>query len=253
MTPTSRDNRGRAWAALTASGTVLLLAVALATYTNYNAWRRESERAKYVDVAIKHLKYVWIMLENYDDTYGHLPPRIIRNAEGQEFHSWRSAILHFGGSYPGRRPPPDLTVSWRSPENQQWAMESEYSYCWRSSDRPLETAVTAVSGAGAPWNIDPMVRLSDLPSHTILLVSIAHSGFHWMEPGDVDIAAVDEALRVESDELGILVVFADGEVWQLNPTVPSSHLKPFFTTDGARKLDRETMLGRFRLRRWQQL
>jgi hypothetical protein len=85
---------------------------------------------------------------------------------------------------------------------------------------------------------------------TILLVEIAHSGIHWMAPGDLSMDAIPESLvqGVEGD--GFHVFFADGQVWFLSADVPLEEVKKFMTIDSAKNHDREQILGRYALSRF---
>jgi hypothetical protein len=80
----------------------------------------------------------------------------------------------------------------------------------------------------------------------ILFVEVAHSGVHWMEPGDITLEGMADSIREGLDGDGFHVAFADGEVWFLSRDVPMANLRPFFTLDGARKHDREDILGPYR-------
>jgi hypothetical protein len=46
---------------------------------------------------------------------------------------------------------------------------------------------------------------------------------------------------------GFHVAFKDGTVWLLSRDTPMSELSRFFTAQGARKDDRETILGPYKL------
>jgi hypothetical protein len=197
----------------------------------------------------RYLKDIWTMIVNYDDLYGHLPPRVVYNEAGQACHSWRSLAIQFGPSYLGRTSL-DTKISWQDPSNREWAESPESWFCWQSSVDSLNTRVVAVSGTGTPLDANPSLRLADLPHDTILLLTVAHSGVHWMEPGDIDIEDIERALKDNNDGLGILVLFADGEVWQFAKSVPPSELKRFSTIAGARLHDRDKSLAAFRVRRF---
>jgi hypothetical protein len=84
---------------------------------------------------------------------------------------------------------------------------------------------------------------------TILLVEIAHSGIHWMAPGDLSLDNIPESLVYGLDGDGFHVLFADGQIWFLSSDVPLEKVQKFFTIDGAKKHDREQTLGPYALSR----
>jgi hypothetical protein len=104
--------------------------------------------------------------------------------------------------------------------------------------------VVAITGPGTPFTEGLKNRIKDLPPSTILFVGVAHSGIHWMAPGDLSLDSVPESIVQGFEEEGLPLLFADGQVWFLSPEVPLDDLKKLCTIEGARQFDREEILGR---------
>jgi hypothetical protein len=93
--------------------------------------------------------------------------------------------------------------------------------------------------------------LKELPNDLILVVRVEGSKVHWMEP--VDLVADDLVCSAEAKQLllgnnGYAVLFADGKRWVLSRRLPYDDLCKFFTIDGAKQCERDTLLGPYRIR-----
>ena len=86
-----------------------------------------------------------------------------------------------------------------------------------------------------------------------MLMEVADSNTHWMQPGDYDVAKLlaatgrlgDMVKSILPDRIHIL--FADGEVWALSPDAPIDALKPFLTITAAKTADRDKQLAPYRV------
>jgi hypothetical protein len=110
------------------------------------------------------------------------------------------------------------------------------------------TRVVGIAGPGTPFDGERICRLTDIDSDTILAIEVADFDRHWMEPGDLSLDEVPEAITKGIDGQGVHVLFADGRVWYLRADVPLDDLKKFFTIAGAREHDREQVLGPYAVR-----
>ncbi len=81
----------------------------------------------------------------------------------------------------------------------------------------------------------------------MLLIEIADSGTHWMAPGDLDVRKIPNTITEGTSGKGVIVAFADGEVWFLHREVPINHLREFLTIAGAQRNDREQLLRPYAL------
>jgi hypothetical protein len=186
------------------------------------------------------LDIVMAALTWYDEDEHHLPPATQVDREGHPLNSWRFRVAPwldsiFGGLH--------FEAKWDDPVNRKWEKMSPLCYCLsKQAQVDRETNIVAVAGPGTAFDPAREIRLSDIPADTILLVEIADSGIHWMQPGDLSIDKVQPAITSGVDGFGVHVGFADGFVWFLRPEVPVDVLKKFFTIEGARRNSRDVLL-----------
>jgi len=94
-----------------------------------------------------------------------------------------------------------------------------------------------------------MNHWDDLPYDVIVVLEVADSKTHWMQPGDYNVTDLlayrgrigDHLHGLLADRLHVL--FADGEVWALDTSSPIADLQPFLTITGAKSHDRGQLLG----------
>jgi hypothetical protein len=92
---------------------------------------------------------------------------------------------------------------WNSPQNQKLADHAAQLFRCRTTDAAepgsrLATHYVAVTGPGTIWPGRTGTHAKNVPdggNHTVLLVEIADSDIHWMEPRDV---TLEEALSVHN-------------------------------------------------------
>ncbi len=192
------------------------------------------------------LRLVGLALHNFHDNYRRLPLAVRRDEEGRPLSSWRFQLSVY---VEGWMRDIALDKRWDDTENEWLTGEPLYCYCLQdlhdappSSDR-LHTNVVAITGPGTAFDGDRECRLEDIDSDTILAIEIAESGTPWAAPGDLSIDEVDASILEGLDGLGVLVLFADGEVWFVRSNTRFEDLKKFFTIEGAKKHDREQVLG----------
>ena len=88
----------------------------------------------------------------------------------------------------------------------------------------------------------------------IVLMEVADSKTHWMQPGDYDVVTLLSYTGRLGDHIhGVLpdrihVAFAEGDVWALSPDAPMTALQPFLTIAGAESHDRNQLLAPHRIR-----
>src|SRR5262245_32034927 len=134
-----------------------------------------------------HLKQIGLALQNYHDDYRSLPPAYVVNADGKPMHSWRVLIL----PYLERKDlydKYDFNEPWNGPNNSKLHMEKMATFCCPSRSASMskpETSYVVVIGAKTAWpgaNGVGMPSMTDGTSNTIVVVEMANSGIHWMEP-----------------------------------------------------------------------
>ncbi len=206
-------------------------------------WVPTARRAARLDVQAMRFQSIALGMRVYDEWNHHMVQEHVQGRHGDAPCSWRVPILDCmeGGGYssvPG--------VPLDDPKNQKFLAVGRSWYCFsRAGHDPPNTHIFAVTGRGTAFDHDRRCRFQDLPPHLILLVETGHSNTPWWKPGDLDVDSVHPSLTEGSDGTGVLVAFANGEVWLLEKTTPLEDLKKFFTIDGAKKWDREAVLRRY--------
>ncbi len=181
-----------------------------------------------------------------------------RNGEGEELYSWRVEIIPYLESWHGSW---DRFQRWDAPANQVLReMFGYYAYEGRSFSSGVsgatqafpETNTVAVIGNGTAFGDgwEQPMSLGNVPPSAILFVETNASGIPWPAPGDFSVQEIISGQKRISGQYagGFHVGFADG-VWFVSDKTPLEALKKFFTVAGARKYDREMLLGPFALER----
>jgi hypothetical protein len=173
-------------------------------------------------------------LLDYHLTSGHFPPAFIKGPDGTAWHSWRVLILRQLDEdevYRQYR----FDEPWNGPNNRMLAdkITLEHFQCCSGKDygQTLLTNFCVVNGdqtafpGMATASID---NLLDQPSETIVLVEVADSNIHWMEPRDL---SIDELYPTSGPSLGsphvesIRMMRADGRLVRLPRKTPIEELR----------------------------
>tara|TARA_R110002072_G_scaffold243821_2_gene403063 strand:+ start:35747 stop:36565 length:819 start_codon:yes stop_codon:yes gene_type:complete len=142
---------------------------------------------------------------HYYEAHGEFPPPYTVDESGKKLHSWRTLILPFMDHhvlYEQLR----LDEPWDSPhnrsvENRYALIGNEYGdlprdqyHCPSDPEgdegQPLDASYFVVTGPGTAWQHDRKVTLADMvdgAANTIMVIDVADSGVHWMEPRDFHI------------------------------------------------------------------
>jgi hypothetical protein len=225
---------------------VLTIVVGLAAllWPAVRAARRAAQRSQRCNA----MRQVGLGFMNFADTYKKLPPAVRTDDEGRPLSSWRFQISPF---LEAMMRGIDLDDAWDDPVNRHYAVHPHGCFCLREAadrTRGAETNVMAITGPDTPLDGQRDRPFSELDADTILAVEVAHSETIWAEPGDLNIDELPESLCQGLDGDGLHVLFADGTVWFLRNDVPLAELRKFFTIDGAKRYDREQVLGSYAVR-----
>lgn len=209
--------------------------------------RRKRARDAALEVQdLKHLKALWLAIQNYHYAHGTLPPPYTRDAAGRPMHSWRVLLMpylddeKFFEKY-------HLDEPRDSPSNRLLGRETPMIY--RSpaySDQgPGTTSYLAVVGPETAWPANEQLKLGDIPdgSHnTILIFEVKNCNVNWTEPRDMTLQeAIDRfkgvargrrADRATCSALGKYALFADGRICRLDEVPSSDVLKALITRNG---------------------
>jgi hypothetical protein len=195
-------------------------------------------------------------LYNYHDVYGSFPPATVADANGRPMHSWRVLLLPFleqkrvYDEY-------DFSEPWDGPHNRTLAgrINLDAFHCHsgsHGSNSPV-TDYVVVTGLETLFPVEEVASLGDIsdgPENTILLVEIADSDIHWMEPRDLDLKTMSLTINDPSrasisapHALGPAVVFADAiRAIRIRPTLRPETLRALLTRSGGESISRDSVL-----------
>ena len=223
--------------AVTAAVIAIIAALLIPAYL---AWRFAGD----LNSQCERFRLVLRGIQDWDETQGKMPEATYHNSQGTPCYSWRMAVTRYLESWDY-----DTESPWNVGANKALADGPNFTFCsslnW-SRKVTTDTTIYAVSGPGTAFDGKPH-RLADLPGDLVLLIEIADSGTHWMAPGDLDVRKIPNTITEGTSGKGVIVAFADGEVWFLHREVPINHLKQFLTIAGAQNSDREQLLRPYAL------
>ena len=193
-----------------------------------------------------NLRQIAVALQYYHDEYGSFPPAYIADQDGRPMHSWRVLILPFmeqQGLYDLYR----FDEPWDGPNNRQLQSHGlPYIRCpaeFGQRDPMTETSYVVVVGPQTAFPGDKCVALGDIADehqNTLLVVEVAGSGIHWMEPRDLHVTQMARAINPAKGQgissrhsLGANVVLADGSVQYLDAVqTTEADIQAMLTIDG---------------------
>lgn len=217
-------------------GVVILLSLIL---PDVNGPRPVSPRF----MCLNNLKNIGLALQSYHTEHGRFPPAYIADEHGKPMHSWRVLILPYMDRAALHRAY-RFDEPWNGPNNRKLAAQG--LSCFNCPDdhpeRSTRTNYMVVVGPNTMFPGSKSTQLSDISdggAETIMLVEVAGSDIHWMEPRDLP---VQQAMRginaaagqsVSSKHWGVVnVVFADGSAKALPNNTDREQLKAWFTING---------------------
>lgn len=218
--------------ALTVVGVLLALTVP--------AWRAAREAAIRSHCQ-NNLKQLVIALHNYHDTHLCFPPARYADANGKSMHSWRVLITPFleASSFYSQY---SFAEPWNGPNNAKLGGQFNWVFTCPSNGRSGFTNYVAVVGPGTIWPEGKQAKIADVTdgiSNTLMIVEIAHSDIHWMEPRDLPVEELATWLDPQHRPQllgnhieGGLVAYADGHVELLPRDVTIERLKALVTAAG---------------------
>ncbi|HEY2251644.1 MAG TPA: DUF1559 domain-containing protein [Planctomycetaceae bacterium] len=198
---------------------------------------------------LTNIRNIGLAVLNYSSSFGTLPPACIADAQGRPMHSWRVLILPFldqNELYEKYR----FDEPWNGPHNSKLHdVIVEVFRCPEDHGRARsnQTSYVAVVGPETIWPGDHGLRLDDVTDglgSTLLVVEIADSGIHWMEPRDLEAASLPLAINpksgkgISSHHPGLAcVAFADGRRRALSEKIKPATLSALLTIRGGEKIN----------------
>jgi len=204
---------------------------------------RLARRRALQETCRNNLRQLAIGLHNYHDIYLKFPAAYQCDPSGRPAHSWRVAIWNLIEAQP-HFSKYNFAEPWNGPNNSKLAahMSAVYRCPDDNTSPPLMTNYVAVVGPGTMWPGEGSTSISNLTdgtSNTLMIVEIAHSDIHWMEPRDLPVeelaAWLDPNHRPQllgNHIEGGLVAYADGHVELLPRDLTIQRLKALVTAAG---------------------
>jgi prepilin-type processing-associated H-X9-DG protein len=199
-----------------------------------------------------NLKQIIIALYDYHDAYGSFPPAYIADKNGRPMHSWRVLILPFLEQKP-LYDLYDLNEPWDGPNNRKLADVCVSIFnCPADNEEPSTmTSYLAVVGPNTAWpGSQPtcIMDFTDGTSNTLLLVEVANSGIHWMEPRDLHVLQMAPTVNPAAGQGvsslhpgGANAAFADGSVRFLPDNTSPEQLRAMLTRSGGESVELEDL------------
>ncbi len=198
----------------------------------WNAMRRSECRS--------NLEQIATAVGLYEADFGCLPPAYTTDSEGNRLHSWRTLILPYLGEqalYDSMH----LDEPWDSPSNRLWhdTPVDVFQCPADSTGSSTDSSYVMIVGGEAVFDGKPRkaVEVTDGTSKTILVIEMAGSKIHWMEPKDLGWEETDFTLggakSVSSEhEGGAHVMMCDGTVEFLTSGTPAADIRAMATRAG---------------------
>ncbi len=182
-----------------------------------------------------NMKQIGLALHNYIDTYGELPPAVVRDENGNALYSGRVLLLPFleqaavFNSF-------DKSKAWDAPENSH--MKAVRIPTFEDPSSPSNSPRTDyffITGPSAMFEDGKAIRFRDVTdglSNTVWLIEGNQGPVHWAEPKDFDIGQLG-TLPPGYHPGGNIVAMGDGSVRFVSKSVDPLTWRALLTRDGS--------------------
>ncbi len=198
---------------------------------------------------LNNLRQVSLAMQNYASSNMHFPPAYIADETGKPIHSWRVLLLPYieqnelYEKYSFDEP-------WDGPNNSKLHDEILSAYqCPRAGrgEQGSNSNYMLITGEGTAFDGPNEVSgkdVSDGLSNTLMVIEVADSDTHWMEPVDLPI---EEAMARFTDPANAVdccnhpnqvnISLMDGSTHSLEVPLSAEKLKAIITIDGREVVD----------------
>jgi prepilin-type processing-associated H-X9-DG protein len=197
---------------------------------------------------LNQVRNIALALQNYHANYGSFPPACITDESGRPMHSWRVLILPYLDRHDVYEAY-SFDEPWNGPNNSKLQDVVISVFCCpqdHGRGKSTVTSYVAVVGPETIWPGSSCTKFDDVSDgldNTLLIVEVANSGIHWMEPRDLDASKMPLTVNARSG-LGIssahpggaAVGFADGRVKYLSDQTPAKTIAAILTIRGGEKI-----------------
>lgn len=200
-------------------------------------------------VCLNNIRQLTLAMLNYESANGHLPPAYIADETGKPIHSWRVLLLPFM-EQEALYHQYSFDEPWNGPNNSKLHDEVVSLYqcpSVRRGEQVGNTSYMVMTGKGTAFDGDHETAFSEVAdgtSNTVLIVEVANSETHWMEPTDI---ALDEAPARFTDKSKVKdccnhpgtinLSLMDGSTHSIGLPVSPEELEAIVTIDGGETVD----------------
>ena len=191
-----------------------------------------------------NLKQIGLALHTYHDKYDCFPPAYIADSNGRPMHSWRVLLLPYLDQeihYAQYR----FDEPWNGPNNSKLADKILHVYNCpgenNAAGRSIATLTSyvAVVGPETAWPGSRSTAIGDIKdgtSTTLMIVEVANSGIHWMEPRDLHVEQMAPTINAKSGQgissrhqAGAQALLADGSVRFISEKLTAESIQALLT------------------------
>jgi hypothetical protein len=236
-------NRPKQWGTSNNVAAFLLLSPLIGVFCQNRFQMVGHARASKRSQCKYNLNQIGVALHNYHDIFGCFPPAFIADENGRPIHSWRVLILPFLGQVPLYNKY-RFDEPWDGPNNSKLAGTILPVYNCPSDDHgesnpSITTNYVAIVGGETAWPESGTTVFGDIrdgTSNTLLVVEVANSGIHWMEPRDLHVVQMAPTINAKSGQGissrhtgGAHGLIADGSVRFIADSLSAEDLRAWLT------------------------
>jgi hypothetical protein len=200
-----------------------------------------------------NIRQIGMALHNYHDVYRQLPPRVVRDSNGNPLYSWRVALLPFieqDTLYKAFK----LDEPWDGPHNKALLARIPRTYTHMNDTNYLQygTHYQVFVGPGTAFERDGLTfaDITDGLPETLLVVE-ANEPVLWSKPDDLEYGPekpvpplggfVSKPVKIAGWDVarrpGTLAVFADSNYRFIPSTTDEQTLRALITRNGGETVD----------------
>ena len=192
---------------------------------------------------MNNMKSIALAMTNYHADYGCFPPAYVADENGRPMHSWRVLLLPYLDMAAMHRQY-DFDEPWNGPNNSKLGkfVPAFFRCPVDDDDDTFDTSYVVVVGPETLFPGTGCTKQDDVTDgldQTIVLVEMADSGIHWMEPRDLHVSQMTPSFNeppgrgISSHHGDVVVVsFANGRVESLPKNLDSKFVRAYLTING---------------------